>query len=531
MKKIVQWGLLLFSVTIFAQVGINTTTPNAQLDIKSNNQAVPSNMDGILIPKIDVFPATNPTFAQQGMLVYLTTVAAGKQPGFYYWDNTTVSWIGIGGGDSGWKLTGNSGTNPASSFLGTIDDNDVVLKRFNTVAGRLTVSNTSYGVNTLSVNTTGSDNTANGLGALQNNTTGGFNTANGSGALQSNTAGSFNVANGFLALYGNTTGNQNVASGRGALQSNSSGSQNVANGFGALFLNTIGNNNVADGSGALQSNSTGSNNVANGSSALQNNTTGNNNLANGSNALLNNTTANNNVANGSSALQNNTTGNNNVATGYQSLLNNTTAGQNTAVGYNSLSVNTTGTNNTALGFNAGPSTNALINTTALGNGTTVTANNMVRIGNAAVTSIGGQVGWTTVSDSRFKTNIQKNVPGLDFIGKLQPVTYYMDMDAIANYLKTPSDLRDKKAEKIKATALQTGFLAQDVEKAAEELNYDFSGIDKPKNKNDYYGLRYAEFVVPLIKAVQEQQEIIKKQEKTIKSLENRLKVIEEKLSK
>ena len=40
------------------------------------------------------------------------------------------------------------------------------------------------------------------------------------------------------------------------------------------------------------------------------------------------------------------------------------------------------------------------------------------------------------------------------------------------------------------------------------FGYDFSGVDKPKNDKDFYGLRYAEFTVPLVKAVQEQQQII-----------------------
>ncbi len=56
--------------------------------------------------------------------------------------------------------------------------------------------------------------------------------------------------------------------------------------------------------------------------------------------------------------------------------------------------------------------------------------------------------------------------------------------------------------------LLTGFVAQDVEKAANEIGYDFSGVDKPKNSNDFYGLRYAEFVVPLVKGMQEQQQMI-----------------------
>ncbi|MBA4153597.1 MAG: hypothetical protein C0512_04525 [Flavobacterium sp.] len=86
---------------VHAQVGINTTTPNAQLDIQSSNQVTPSNTDGILIPKIDTFPATNPTVAQQGMLVYLTTPVGTNIPGFYYWDNPTTSWVPIKGNDTG----------------------------------------------------------------------------------------------------------------------------------------------------------------------------------------------------------------------------------------------------------------------------------------------------------------------------------------------------------------------------------------------------------------------------------------------
>ena len=50
----------------------------------------------------------------------------------------------------------------------------------------------------------------------------------------------------------------------------------------------------------------------------------------------------------------------------------------------------------------------------------------------------------------------------------------------------------------------TGFLAQDVEKAAKSLYYDFSGIDKPADeKKSAWGLRYSDFVVPMVKDVQE----------------------------
>jgi trimeric autotransporter adhesin len=69
--------------------------------------------------------------------------------------------------------------------------------------------------------------------------------------------------------------------------------------------------------------------------------------------------------------------------------------------------------------------------------------------------------------------------------------------------KIQSFQRDIASRKAKEQILYTGFVAQDVEKAAKELNYDFSGVDAAKNEHDLYGLRYSQFVVPLVKAVQE----------------------------
>jgi hypothetical protein len=67
----------------------------------------------------------------------------------------------------------------------------------------------------------------------------------------------------------------------------------------------------------------------------------------------------------------------------------------------------------------------------------------------------------------------------------------------------------------------TGFLAQDVAEAAREANYDFSGVDIPENDNELYSLRYAEFVVPLVKAVQELAEENRKLKERIKKLEKK----------
>ena len=115
---------------------------------------------------------------------------------------------------------------------------------------------------------------------------------------------------------------------------------------------------------------------------------------------------------------------------------------------------------------------------------------------------------------------------------LRPVTYNLDMDAIASFNETPDSLRLEESERKAEEILQTGFIAQEVELAAKKLGYDFSGVDAPQNDKDNYGLRYSEFVVPLVKAMQEMIEeqrainqdqlgIINKLEKRISTLEKR----------
>lgn len=114
MKKLLIIFVFIFGFNAFSQIGINTTNPQSQLDISASNSATPSNSDGILIPRISAFPITNPTVSQHGMMVFLTSTSAGKQPGFYYWDNTTTNWIGINStinADTDW-LKSSTGTTP-----------------------------------------------------------------------------------------------------------------------------------------------------------------------------------------------------------------------------------------------------------------------------------------------------------------------------------------------------------------------------------------------------------------------------------
>jgi hypothetical protein len=68
-----------------------------------------------------------------------------------------------------------------------------------------------------------------------------------------------------------------------------------------------------------------------------------------------------------------------------------------------------------------------------------------------------------------------------------------------------------------------------VESAAAQAGYDFSGVDKPKNDQDFYGLRYGSFVVPLVKAIQEQQQSIDALKKENESLKQKIAALEARL--
>ncbi|MDP2207515.1 MAG: tail fiber domain-containing protein, partial [Bacteroidota bacterium] len=375
---------------------------------------------------------------------------------------------------SGWNLTGNAGTTAGTNFVGTTDAQAFDIRTNNLLRTRITTK-----------------------GQIETYNTGqSVFVGEGAGA-NDDLSDNQNVFVGYRAGFSNTTGYWNTANGVSALNSNTTGSYNTANGVGALFSNVAGSNATAIGTYAML--------YANNTSTPFTNY----NVAVGYEALRGSTTASANTGNGNTAL------------GYQTLFSNTTGGGNTANGSKALYSNFTGNNNTALGYYAFSSGTAYSNSTALGFNAVITASGQVRVGNSAVTSIGGQVGWTALSDGRFKKYVTESVKGLDFIMKLRPVTYTLDMDRIASFLKTPDSLRLKESEAVRGKILQTGFIAQEVEKSAKDLGYDFSGVDAPKNENDFYGLRYAEFVVPLVKAVQEQQKLIEELTRRIEELEKK----------
>ncbi len=317
---------------------------------------------------------------------------------------------------------------------------------------------------------------------------------------------------------------------------------NTAVGDDVLILNTSGEYNTAVGNYALDSNTTGSYNTAVGYQSLSNIITNSANTAIGYQALTKSDSAGYNTAVGYQALRDNTKGfyntsvgslsnpNNisgsyNVGCGLHSLKRNTTGNENVAIGHLALEINIAGSYNTAIGYDAGPTSGSLTNTIAIGNTAKVTASNTAVIGNSSVTKL--YLGSTTVassSDGRFKENVKEDVPGLDFINLLRPVTFTWDLHKLDEYRGVSDSIYTNNSEMEEArlaneAKIHTGFIAQEVEAAADSVDYEFSGVGTPENENSIYTLSYSEFVVPLVKAVQEQQAIIEEQQKKLEELD------------
>lgn len=311
----------------------------------------------------------------------------------------------------------------------------------------------------------------------------------------------FNNMNNFLighAANANFTGSDNILIGTWTGSSLTSGSSNLCIGNGTGENITSGNGNVFIGNSTAMSSDSAYFNTFVGTDTGQENTTGSFNTFIGINAGNKNETG-----------EGNTFVGNYAGSGY---------GSGASINYG----NSTGWALTILGNGASTTTDGLFNATALGNSALVSNSNSVRIGDANISSIGGYACWSNVSDKRFKVNVSENIPGIDFIKLLKPITYNLNVKGINDYLGIDENSRDTISERNKFNIINTGFNAQDVEQAAKSINYNFSGVDKPEDEKSLYGLRYSLFVVPLVKAVQEQQVMIDSLEKQKSDLQAEL---------
>lgn len=244
MKKKILFILLLLTV-IFkanAQVGINTESPKATLDVGAA-KTDGTTAEGIIAPKLSlqqlVVKDAKYTTDQVGAIVYVNDISGTtntktvniKKVGYYYFDGTL--WKSF---DQGWGLTGNSGTDASVNFIGTTDDKDLVFKRGNQLAGYLG-----------GISSDASNNTAFGVGALSLSITEiGANVAVGNSSLQNNLKGISNTAIGHSSLKG-STGSGNAAVGTSALISLTSGNRNTVFGYKAGMGLVTGTNNIIIG--------------------------------------------------------------------------------------------------------------------------------------------------------------------------------------------------------------------------------------------------------------------------------------------
>ncbi|ALR31189.1 hypothetical protein ATE47_11950 [Chryseobacterium sp. IHB B 17019] len=263
---------------IQGRVGIGTSVPASSLDITAiNPTGTTTNVEGLLIPRIDRQRAQSMTAVPNSTLVYINDISTGTaagtaidvtSTGYYYFDGT--KWTAIlssaNNSNSNWQLAGNLGTNQTTNFIGTLDNQNLTFKRNNIQSGFLGAINTAFGLSSLPPTSAAIGSTAFGINALGNTTGGVSGSAFGHQALSANISGSSNSAFGAQALVANITGASNTAVGTVALANMVSGGSNTAVGHFSLN-NATGNFNTALGYASLIGLTTGLSNIGIGQNA------------------------------------------------------------------------------------------------------------------------------------------------------------------------------------------------------------------------------------------------------------------------
>lgn len=117
MKKVILSSLFLLGIHSYAQVGINNTSPTSTLDVTAKNATgSTTNVDGLLVPRVDRQRAQSMTGIPTSTLIYVNSIATGTQTGtavnidaigHYFYDG--AAWIKMPWNiyNSDGKLTGN----------------------------------------------------------------------------------------------------------------------------------------------------------------------------------------------------------------------------------------------------------------------------------------------------------------------------------------------------------------------------------------------------------------------------------------
>jgi hypothetical protein len=127
MKRILTFLLFCQLNFVYAQnAAINSdgsaAHSSAILDVKATDK-------GVLVPRMTQAQRNAIATPATGLLIYQTDATAG----FYYYNGS--AWTAV----SGWGLTGNSGTNPTTNFIGTTDAQPLFFKANNQLAGRIDI--------------------------------------------------------------------------------------------------------------------------------------------------------------------------------------------------------------------------------------------------------------------------------------------------------------------------------------------------------------------------------------------------------
>ena len=243
-KSVIAISTMMLTQINYAQVGVGTTTPNADALLEINSTV--ANPGGVLLPRMALVMTTNPAPLSTdvaGMIVYNTATAGDVTPGFYYNDGAIWIRLGAGAASADWTILGNAGTVAGTNFIGTTDAVDFVTRTNNTERMRV-LSDGRVSVNNATPFTTGHlvshSTTANHVIAVQS-------TGTGAGLYSEKTGAGFGIhhvatnaaAFGIFSDLNNNTNSDDAIIGHA--------NRNAGYG-GGWFLNSNGSNGVGYGS-------------------------------------------------------------------------------------------------------------------------------------------------------------------------------------------------------------------------------------------------------------------------------------------